>query len=422
MPGVQYVDVDVEVVAIDEGDAPLPDQIFQHGTFARNPTNVGGSHIGDVRNAFNRLEQQDQIPITEAEIVQPAGIGGAEATFKTWLDDPFGLQYAVTPYTEVTLRLSINEHPVFTGTVQKVTQDEEGIITITSMDARAQLNRYTVRLETREEGQPSTKLVRDFLIEEGPFTADEVHIDIDDPVTIQESFGTNNRKKLVRVLKFVAERDGATFWVDRNNEIHYSDIPVAHRIPLEFITSLNAGSSKTDNTTVIAEGPATDSPFNFFGNNHTTHTQTRATASKGKEDNRMTLHKDNNLRSVDQNANMAVSTMASSDIMKRAGEIELLGEPRITAWDQVLIGEEDVPEWSPIARGTYTVQEVTHTLSPSDGFLTTLKVGQSLEQVYAWTHDTRGVADRKQEKSAGILEKVLDWTNDYIVYSPPVDI
>lgn len=342
------------------------------------------------------------VSITEVEISRPAGMGGSQAMVKAYLPETSGLEYAVAPYTDVELKVKLNGEWAFTGTVIRVTENEEGIVTIDAMDARRQLHTHTVRLDLRDNGTPSSAVIEDLLVTDGPFDEDQVIINLPAEQTISAEFGDKRRAPLREVLKYILQREHAFAYVDRKNRIIIQPCPPIQWLTANQIISFDAGDTKDDNTTVIAEAPQADSQLNFFGSHHTAQSVSRGSASKGEENGQTKLVKDNVSKSVKQSTNQAVDAQVRMDFINTIGEVELVGDHRITPFDDLTI--ENLPDHAEMAEGTYAVQEVIHKISASNGFTTTVKLTTDLGTLWDTITDPQDVANTRKN----LLEKMLD--------------
>lgn len=342
-------------------------------------------------------EQTDDFPIIDAEIVRPAGMGGAQATITTSFEETEGLKWATEYWAEVIIEISINDWWVFTGEVVKITEDEESVLTFEAMDARRYLHQHTVRLDTPEDGTPSTAILWDILVEDGPFDSDEVHIDLPDPERIDASFG-DPREPLRDVVKYLTEVEAAFTYIDGRNHIHIKRVPPMKEIAAQHIIELDAGSTSEDDVRVIAEAPSVGDRLDFYDNTH--HDSTRAEASNegSDSDNGRTYHiQDNNVKSVKQASNKATSNQFSMDFVGESGEVILAGDERISPWDRMYV--QNLPEHTEFAEGEYSVQSVTQELSISDGFKTTVKLSEDVPSIFDKIHDTEGVAQERSSQA-----------------------
>lgn len=399
---VETVSVDIEFIM---PDIPEPEMYSDTKLYR-----AAGHDAPALRRAFRDLrDHEGNLRVTEADIVRPAGMGGSQATVKTWADsddiNADALRQAVGSGVETRMVVKVNDEWVFTGIINLIKQNEEGIITFEAVDSRMILNQYTVRLDTSEDGAYSTQIVEELLVNDGPFAPSDVIIDVDDPVTIKDTWGADHRPTLREVLKQIKKADAATVYIDSQDRIHYSDVPPTnyHDNLQGRVTALDAGDSKDTNERVIVEGPGVSNMLDIGWNKpQTGQGSTRAEASSrdhgdGEEPvENATLEQHHNVRSKEQANNAAVSEWMGSNLVKDSGTIELAGVPHVTPWDTILL--EDIHDLAPLSEGTYGVQEVKHIINTDDGYKTELKLTEDLKSLFDRVTDTEGAMTEKKEK------------------------
>jgi len=368
------------------------------------------------------------IPVTGIEVTRIAAAGNGEAIIETPIEESKPLAIVGDPEYQIGVKLFINDSHAFTGTIDKVTENEDGIVTIIAADLGKTLNRHTVRLDTREEGLPSTVLFWDLVVKDGPldpedvvvgfggppvstdpdttafkefyglsFSEDEIEdrIDSAEPVPISISVGQNDRAQLLDVIKAIARKQQAFVYVDRRNRLHFTERPPIgpgrKAWPLDRIKSIDAGSSNNDNESVIVESPDINSIIGP-GPSRTSEESSRAKAIQGNpDDSEVRRIQDNNVLSIKEANNQAVDEVVSSRLANSSGTVTLVGTPFITPFDRVYIG--DLPDWISLGEGFYSVRKVTHTINNQDGYVTKLDLTEDLKDVYDSLLDTIGRTD-----------------------------
>lgn len=338
-----------------------------------------------------------------------------EVVFPNTLEDAGALEIGSKPGVTVEAEISVNGVKIFTGDVRGIEFDDEGVVTLEAFTG-IKLVDHTVRLDTGEDGVPSTALVYDLLIGDpgAPLSDDEVVLgfggvdkaplkagtkstgkELDDefktrfkryldadPITpeqIRYSTSSDTDERLVRVLADVSKKQHAyTYW-DSAGRLHWSEVPpIASWNPSRFITEIQAGSSDSENTVTIVEAPSISDRLGVWD----THTRSTTTAKVGRKNappgKTRRIH-DNNVRSVREAVNQAVDDLASSDLIKESGTLTLVGDPRVSPYDEIII--KNLPPWAKLAEGAYTAQKVRHIVDPNDGYLTEIEVGESLEDL-----------------------------------------
>lgn len=395
----QYVQTDVRFYA----DIDIPD--FDEELYLAGHPDLKSLvySIGDDRDAFN--DKIGTVGVMEAKVTRPAGIGGGEAELELVVDEPEAFKIATIPAIRISMHIDIYDERVFTGEVVKVTQDEEGVVTVTAQDARRDLLSYTVRLDTPGEGIPSATLIRNLLIEDGPFTEDNVFIGYEQPgvphrsdgyfvsrdgdtfsgieqsINVRLNVGQDHQPSLYKVIREIARAQHAYAYIDEYNNFHFHPLPKEYVWVPEYITEINAGDSSSDNDRTIVESPRMDLLGGTFGHQYVNSESTKAEAAeKSGDEKKATLLRDQNLTSVESANNVAVDHQLLNKLSLHSGEFTSVGHPVPTPYTQVVL--EDLPEWTPLPEGNYTITEVTHRISADDGFLTDISVGKDLESIY----------------------------------------
>lgn len=387
--------------------------------------------IGDDRMALE--EEIGNVGLTEAEITRPAGIGGSEAEVKVIVDDPEPFKIATLPGISVDMYVNIYDERVFTGEIIKVTQNHEGVLTLIAQDARRDLLTYTVRLDTPGKGIPSTKLIRNLLIEDGPF--DEANVSIgfggnqepdrgeghlisrqgdafsgfDYPVNVRLNVGHDYQPTLYQVVKSIAKEQHAYAYIDKYNRFHFKPLPERMAWEPELITEFNAGDNSDDTDQTIVEAPRADLLGGTFGHQYINSESVTASAEKTSgNSSRRTRIRDQNLQSVESANNVAVDNQLLNSLSTHSGEFTVVGHPTPIPFAQVRLN--DLPEWAPLPEDTYTITEITHRINASDGYLTDVSVGQDLASVYESIVDNGKSDDLAEAVSPSAYD---DWIDSF---------
>lgn len=368
------------------------------------------SKIASISDGYALRSDLQLTGITNVEVTRPAGIGGSEAEVKAPIENPDVLKGITVPGVRFEIYVDVYDVRLFTGEIIKATENEEGLVTITAQDARRDLMSYTVRLDTPPSGIPSTKIIQNLLIEDGPFEDDEVRLGYEssgsgsdseitdsltnflsssptdyegknDPVNVRLNTGNGARPTLYKVIKDIAEVQHAYAYIDEYNRFNFQPIPAVNVWEPEYIISLNAGSSDSTTDRVIVEAPRTDVMGGTFGHQYANSKSTRSEAkSESGSNEKAKLLKHQNLTSVEAADNAAVDSFVGSELSTESGTVKAVGFPVPTPFDQLEL--TNLPEHTSLPEGNYTITEITHKISADSGYTTEAKVGKDLESIY----------------------------------------
>lgn len=357
------------------------------------------------------LENELQVNgVTDVEVIRPAGIGGSETEIKAPIEDPSVLNGITVPGVRFELCVDVYDVRVFTGEIVKATENEAGLVTITAQDARRDLMSYTVRLDTPPNGIPSTKIIHNLLVEDGPFNRSDVKfgykgpgtgveepgdeypskfpsksptdfVGKEDPVNVRINIGNGARPTLYKVIKDIAEVQHAYPYIDEYNRFHFRPIPTVNVWEPEHIIQLNAGSSDSNRDRVIVEAPRTDLMGGTFGHQYANSKTTQSEAkSKSGSSNKATLLKHQNLTSVESAENAAVDSLVGQELSTESGNVKTVGFPVPVPFDQIEL--TNLPDHTNLPEGTYTISEIKHKINADNGYTTEAKLGKDLESIY----------------------------------------
>jgi len=355
---------------------------------------------------------------TNIEVERVYGAGGSTATvdlvFPTGVDPtPFrGLTHpetdleltveATTSFTDLENTDAGESRRIFTGSPTKVIQREDGTIRVEALDRRKLLNEHYVQVDTQVEGESTEALIDDFLGEElGLVRGTDYIIDFpEDSVVVHGVFGSEQPENLFQVLAELALIQDVHFWIDRENTIRFEAIPELDTYGLTKIVGFGSGSESNPNQSVIAQSPYDESGLGVF--DFTGSSMMRAGAGyEGFSDtpgavigDRYTLNQAN-LTSTDAVDSRAVAEFFQDALTQSSGTVTVLGEPLLDPYDQVIL--YDLPDWAPVALGEYNVKAVRHIISPRNGYLTELELGDSLRSLFADLESTHEEAERREE-------------------------
>jgi len=267
---------------------------------------------------------------------------------------------------------------LFTGTVTKVSENNERIVTFEAMDYRYQLNRNMVQLDLSEEGATTPKIVRSLLTSErlGLEENEDFIIDMggmDVEKRENESWGIKNNETVFNVLQSLAYHESCTLHIDRENVIHFTRFPDHNNFTsasMPPIIDWESGDEDTEKD-VIVESKYDESGLGIFtpmASQPNTEEPIEGVGSK------ISLNNVYSRKAIDK---ARVSEIVDRNMMLDSGTIHCLGDPKVEAFDEIELDEESVDGFSAISQGKYMVKKATHMINGQEGYVLELELGQN---------------------------------------------
>lgn len=275
-----------------------------------------------------------------------------------------------------------HERRIFTGTVTKVTENNERIVTFEAMDYRYQLNQNLVMLDTSDEGERTGTIVRNLLdgndgkgvgmdLTEG----EDFIIDLSgsEEEIRRETWGIRNNETVYNVLQNLAYHEGATLHIDEDNVIHFTRHPEHTNYTsssMPPIVDWESGDEDTEKD-VIVESKYDESGLGIFSPTSSIPNVEEPIEGKGAK-----IQADNvfSRSAIDK---MRVSEIVDRDMMLDSGTIHCLGDPKVEPFDEIVLDEEAVDGFAAISEGEYMVKEVTHMINGQEGYILELELGRN---------------------------------------------
>jgi len=289
---------------------------------------------------------------------------------------------------EITIDVSIvNQNPketeehderIFTGTVTKVSENNERIVTFEAMDKRYQLNRNMVQLDLNEEGATSVAVARN-LLENDQMGWRQIRdfqfdLNLDDrEVRTNESWGMDNHETVYNVLQDLAYHESWALDIDKNNVLHITDFPEHSKYDgssMPPIVDWESGDEDTEKD-IIVESKYDESGLGIYTPMASTPNSEEPVEGVGSK---ITLNNVYSRSAVDK---ARVSEIVDRSMMLDSGIIHCLGDPKIEPYDEIKLDKNAVDGFSAISEGEYMVKEVTHIINNEEGYILELELGQN---------------------------------------------
>lgn len=350
---------------------------------------------------------------------------------------------------EVKISTTINtattiSRTVFTGTLTKVTENNEREVVLQALDRRFQLNRNSVFLEIGSEGATVTELIRTVLEEGyngdglGYTSGEEFVIDFGKDVSllVNQSWGLERHVSVYEFLQDMMQAQGATMYIDNENTIIFTDfpehtiwgsqrgraanpgadvntrdrqtarptatgtVPVTGQLPPIIQWKNSEEESKSE---VIAETSFDETGRGIFS----AVTQERLQAIEEGTDPYVRVEdvnrkiKRNNVVSREAVERVQEFENISDDLLRNSGTVDLAGDPRFEPYDEVVLNTSELDGFAPISTGKYLAKEVTFIINSQDGFITRLELGDDPEELFEEIAEVSGSRAPPPDDSGG---------------------
>lgn len=335
-----------------------------------------------------------------------------------------------------------SQEQIFNGQIVKVTQNEEGLIVVEAVDVFRELINERVKLET-EQPQYSFNVLLTLLAESKPFiattgtlgsaTRQKPFVDsslsqtsrpdintgggsLPDPSeglsTVQSvnnvlgqqrygnyrhpwRFGLSDRGlPLVDALQDLVDSLAAVMWVDKENTLRIEPYPQNRSewdIPL--ITEVDAGEDSKNANRILFEASGLESggvgkAFVHPQTSHTAESDIQQPNQDSPSAPELSL-KDDNVSTEEEADIRSYQEGIRSEQNRDLGTVTIVGNPEIELYDHVVVPEieydfsaRQAPVKNTVQSGIYKVKGLTHKISGSDGFLTTIKLSPPVSESY----------------------------------------
>lgn len=411
-PGMSVVDAEIERVFAASGSTAKIEVIFDDYLGAADEIFLRRMvDQGPVQTA-NRTNRPDYVDDMEDHFYGLGPQARREQELTMTVD------VAVTNMGDDSIRTTDEDNTrLFTGTVIKVEQSDDRIVTFHALDRRHELNRNVVSLDTTEEPKPSSTIIRHILGEELGFTEGEDFI-VDlgpNEEKIADSWGGNRSNETVfGVLRDITRTNGVPMHIDRENTIIIKQWP-SHKYfypeTMAPIINWESGDDQTSND-VLVESPYDESGIGMYS--PISGKLNSSQLEKGDDRNPMmpsSHFKENNVYSRRALQNVRTWERISNELTKDSGVIEVVGDPRVEAYDEFVINDGAINGFAPISSGQYTSKRAIHTINASDGYTTKIHLGRDPEELFREFTNTKTREELMEERlgqNKGILHDISD--------------
>lgn len=410
---VQTVDIDV---SLSGGNDIFPEMLSVVDCEVERVFGGGGSQA-TVTVIFNDLLTESQIEGFNA------GVDGGADDSAFDPDQEIEIQIDVTVTNQTPSDTETISRRIYTGTVIKVVESHDRTVTLHALDYRHQLNKSMVRLDTTEEGSPSTLIVKNILTGEGSVgdgmglvEGEDFFIDLNgqDPnMRINESWGVESHATAFQVLQEMAYEEAATIHIDRFNKIHFVKMPKHTPYTPEKMPPIVEWESGDEETSedVIVESEYDETGIGVYA---PTSSKPNRDGPPGDRPVGEEIHQ-NNLFERQAIEKVRASEEIEISLQQNSGIIRCVGDPGIDPYDTFEMDETVVDGFSPISTGTYMSKTVRHQINGQDGYIVEIELGKDPEELFKeysgrasrviydeWT-EAAAEAEKEEEEDSGIL-------------------
>lgn len=283
-----------------------------------------------------------------------------------------------------TIRLSVNDELVFTGTIDEVDDTKHGSVVVDAYDAYRPLQLTTVQQEFVQA--PIRQVVRETCQRAGV----DVNINLDQqpirPTTLElagAAVSSNfdiqrlnsvltmsvNSQPASKILTRAGYLADAGWYVDATNTVQFTRRPNRTDHTVQYLLDASAGKRSPAYESVLVIGASPTSSQGQQRSHMYTRVPPAAIAGSGSPQYQ---YRDQAIRTEQQAANVANAILKRFERQQRSGHVTVVGKPTITPWDTITMPEDEGGE-------TYFVSGVKHTLDGSNGYETRVECGGVFE-------------------------------------------
>jgi hypothetical protein len=292
-----------------------------------------------------------------------------------------------------TATIQVNGMQIYKGTISGVVEQEDGLVKVELISRLSKLTQnHSLTASDVNNEPPTTEILKRILINKGPFISENVKIDINNANNIAKNVGIESTRNLRDAVEMICSYQGALFYADARDRLVITTNPLSSGLAKVWKPTVFKSASKGDeeNTKkrVIVRSTEDDPIANILSSGTTT-------ASVGKKSataNQTEVVTDHTVSDKKTAAQVALTELIRNQTNSNAGTVTLIGDPRVRAYDGIVV--ELPSDQTPLVglNGRYTIKNVTHTFSATDGYTTEVDLMKDLKTVYENLTDQSGFA------------------------------
>lgn len=381
--------------------------------------------------------------LSEASILQPEDRRELDITISVDINISFPIQNVIDSGSNGASDEFSFTRRIFTGTLTKITQKHDRVVTLEAIDRRLQLNRNSVFLEVNNRDALST-LVNVFDMLEwsirGRGTEEQSTVPNPDVIItdearqklsntqISDSWGVRSHTSIYEFVQDIMSKTGLTIYIDNRNVIRIreqsnSPIPRIHGEKLVEANTLWSDLVRTAQPPPIVEWTSADEEDRTDTIGETSYDSTglgvySAVSRDRLEETVAGSDTDVDIRDVSRNiSDNSVITRdavkeavdfenATQAAMRSSGTLGFVGDPRFEPYDLVDVSESTIEAFTPISSGTYIVKNVTHKFGSRQGYITEVELATDADDLSQAFADA--ARDRQPQKEDKFTQEDVD--------------
>lgn len=293
-----------------------------------------------------------------------------------------------------TATIQVNGMQIYKGTISGVVEQEDGIVKVELISRLSKLTQnHSLTASDVNNEPPTTEILKRILINKGPFKSENVKIDIKNPNNISKNVGIESTRNLRDAVEMICSYQGALFYADARDRLVITTNPLSSGLAKVWKPTVFKSASKGDEENTkkrVIVRSTKEGPIAGILSSETT------AASVGKKSataNQTEVVTDHTVSDKKTAAQVALTELIRNQTNSNAGTVTLIGDPRVRAYDGIVV--ELPSDQTPLVglNGRYTIKNVTHTFSATDGYTTEVDLMKDLKTVYENLTDQSGFAE-----------------------------
>jgi hypothetical protein len=283
---------------------------------------------------------------------------------------------------------------IYKGTISGVVEQEDGLVKVELISRLSKLTQnHSLTASDVNNEPPTTEILKRILINKGPFISENVKIDINNANNIAKNVGIESTRNLRDAVEMICSYQGALFYADARDRLVITTNPLSSGLAKVWKPTVFKSASKGDEENTkkrVIVRSTKDGPIAGILSSETT------AASVGKKSataNQTEVVTDHTVPDKKTAAQVALTELIRNQTNSNAGTVTLIGDPRVRAYDGIVV--ELPSDQTPLVglNGRYTIKNVTHTFSATDGYTTEVDLMKDLKTVYENLTDQSGFAE-----------------------------
>lgn len=325
----------------------------------------------------------NRIAIKSVRVKQTYNGQSGDATIKLIADSVSKLDAVSKESTSATATITINGMRIYRGTIRKVTENEDGEITIKLVSRMSKLSQTYSETSTNVKGDTTKQILKN-VFENGGIANRNFKIDVTQEDQTQSSTISIEESQTVgEVVRHVAAKQSAFVFIDVKDRVIVTDNPCNKVFKPTVYKSVNKGDEDDTEKKVIVKAPNQDEASDILAFSAGSSSVEGSASKEGATADGTEVK---NIQDHDSKDKKTAAQVALNEIIKNRtnsdlGTVTLIGEPRIRPYDGIKV---EIPDGqAPIndLDGRFTIKNVTHEFSATNGYTTKVDLMKDMEDV-----------------------------------------